>query len=82
MSTARITLPLFRRLDCPERQARDISIGISLISDRPRMAPFLFGQEKRPAGITPPAFSCNCRLGRSGSAAIAQSLTVTSLRKS
>ena len=27
-------------------------------------------QEKRPAGITPPAFSCNCRLGRSGSAAI------------
>src|SRR5215217_6394697 len=27
-------------------------------------------QEKRPAGVTPPAFSCNCRLGRSGSAAI------------
>jgi hypothetical protein len=29
-----------------------------------------FRQEKRPAGITPPAFSCNCRLERSGSAAI------------
>src|SRR4029078_9643324 len=27
-------------------------------------------QEKRPAGVTPPAFSCNCRFGRSGSAAI------------
>jgi hypothetical protein len=29
-----------------------------------------FSQEKRPAGITPPAFSCNCRLLVSGSVAI------------
>jgi hypothetical protein len=31
---------------------------------------FSFSQEKRPAGITPPAFSCNCRLPVSGSVAI------------
>src|SRR4029450_10413215 len=35
-----------------------------------KRSPVCCRQEKRPAGITPPAFSCNCRLGRSGSAAI------------
>jgi hypothetical protein len=48
-----ITLPLRGEMDCFACVRNDESVR----------------EEKRPAGVTPPAFSCNCRLG-SGSAAI------------
>src|SRR5262245_20167974 len=48
----------------------EIRRGFPRLDSRRRDFQIESREEKRPAGITPPAFLCNCRLGRSGSAAI------------